>query len=82
MLAEFPSHSIDDSGEDSEEIDNQELRSDVNSETLYQKMCEKVEKLRMDASKGVCQETAKNTLDLSDEIDKVKNTCIDFYGQR
>jgi len=36
----------------------------------------------MNANKKVCSETAKNTLDLSDEIEKVKHTCIDFYGQR
>ena len=81
-MNEFKSHAIDDSEEEESEDDNMELKADVNDETLYQKMCEKVEKLRMAANKAVCQENAKNTLELSDEIDKVRSTCIDFYGQR
>jgi hypothetical protein len=35
-------------------------------------MCEKVEKLRIEANKAVCKETAKNTADLSDDIDKIR----------
>jgi hypothetical protein len=53
-LNEFKSHAIDDSEEEESEDDNMELKADVNDETLYQKMCEKVEKLRMAANKAVC----------------------------
>jgi hypothetical protein len=35
-------------------------------------MCEKVEKLRIDANKAVSKETAKNAVDLSDDIDKIR----------